>query len=86
MGQWLSFVMGRTLSYEVHKVTLDDYEKVLSIRDAVDIHGGNDYIPNYFKTMMKSPENEVFSAVIDEQFVSIASFFSLIINIYFKHN
>jgi hypothetical protein len=57
MGQWLSFVMGRTLSYEIHKVTLDDYEKVLSIRDAVDIHGGNDYIPNYFKTMMKSPEN-----------------------------
>lgn len=79
MGQWLSFVIGRTLSYEVRKVTLEDYQKILSIRDAVDIHQGNDYLPNYFKAMMTSPENEAFSAVINEQFVSIASFFPFLV-------
>lgn len=63
--------MGQTSSFEVHKVTINDYDKVLSIRDGDDIYGGTDNIPNSFHAIMSSPENEGFSAVIKGQFVSI---------------
>lgn len=63
--------MGQTSTFKVHKVTINDYDKVLSIRDSADIYGGTDNIPNSFYTIMNSMENEVFSAVIKSQFVSI---------------
>ena len=63
--------MGQTSSFEVHKVTINDYDKVLSIRDGADMYGGTDNIPSSFYTIMNSTENEAFSAVIKGQFVSI---------------
>ncbi|XP_071182006.1 uncharacterized protein [Mytilus edulis] len=53
---------------EIKRVSLADYDDVISIRSAV--HGGFDYLPYKYKSLITQSHNEGYATIINEKFVA----------------
>ncbi|CAG2213434.1 unnamed protein product [Mytilus edulis] len=53
---------------EIKRVSLTDYDDVISIRSAV--HGGFDYLPYKFKSLITQSHNEGYATIINGKFVA----------------
>ncbi|VDI07377.1 negative elongation factor C/D, partial [Mytilus galloprovincialis] len=53
---------------EIKRVSLADYDDVISIRSAV--HGGFDYLPYKFKSLITQSHNEGYATIINGKFVA----------------
>ncbi|XP_052074144.1 histidine N-acetyltransferase-like [Mytilus californianus] len=53
-----------------HRVKVEDYYKVLSIRSPKDVYEGYDYLPDRFHKLISSSSTEGYAASIDNKFVA----------------
>ncbi|CAC5374555.1 unnamed protein product [Mytilus coruscus] len=55
-----------------HRVTLDDYDKVMTIRNQEDVFDGRDRLPYQFHRIIGSTNTLAFAALLEDQFIAFS--------------